>query len=117
VALAPTPGVGKRTDAAKAAQQVMTLTIRGETRTLSLGSIAFSERMIVRKATGLPVEAFIGEDKFGLDTLMVLWWLAGRGTNPMLTLDRSNEQVEWSTLTEDDMDVSVDDGEDDDPES
>lgn len=117
MATAPRPGVGKRNEAANAARQIMTLTLRGETRQLAIGNIPFSERMVVRKATGLPLEAFTGEDKFGLDTLMVLWWLAGRGTNPFLTLDQSND-VFPADLQADDIDVTLDDGEDSDsPES
>lgn len=116
MASAPTPGIGTRSAAAEAAQKIMTLTIRGETRRLAIGNIPMSERLIVRKATGLPFEAFVGDDKFGLDTLIVLWWLAGRATNPMLTLTQVEQEFP-ADLEADDIDVTLDEPDGDDPEA
>lgn len=116
MASAPRPGVGARAESAGAASKIMTLTIRGETRTLAIGNIPMSERLIVRKATGLPFEAFVGEEKFGLDTLIVLWWMAGRATNPMLTLNQT--EADFPTdLEADDIEVVLDDPSGDDPEA
>lgn len=117
MASAPTPGVGKKAESAAAAQKVMNLTIRGETKHLALGNIPLSERLVVRKATGLPVEAFVSENTFGLDTLVVLWWLARRGEGEaMLTLTQA--EADFPTdFAEGDITVTLDDPTGDDPEA
>lgn len=87
--------------------------------TLAPGNVSLAEKMVVRKATGLPFEAFLGdEDKIGADSVAVLWWLARRaGGEPMLTWKQV--ESEWpANLTEDQIDVEVDDPEGaDDPEA
>jgi hypothetical protein len=91
---------------------VLTITVRGEAHALAVGRIPFSERLVVRKATGLPFEAFLGEiedggaNKIGLDTLIVLWWLARRaGGEWQLTLTRAEE--EWPTDLDYDTELAV----------
>lgn len=120
MAKAPVPGVGKRSDEAKAAKAVHKLRVGDETRTIALANVPLKERLIVRKATGLPLEAFLTGDTFGIDSLMIVWWLAGRAAgDPLLTLDRV--QAEWpATLGEDDIEffeVTPDDEDGDDPQS
>lgn len=108
-AKAPRPGVTQRKEETNAARQVMTIRVRDETRTLALGLLPIKEKLIVRKATGLPFEAFFGsEGSFGEDSLLVMWWLAGRANgDPFLTFTQASDA--WpSDLTEDDLEVSVD---------
>lgn len=107
MAKAPRPGVGKRTDEVKAAKRLLKIRICDEERILpSVDNLPLKERLIVRKATGLPVEAFLGEVEFGVDSLQVIWWLAGRAAgDPFLTLKKVVE--DWpEELTEDDVDLS-----------
>lgn len=120
MAKAPVPGVGKRADEAKAAKVVHKLRVGDETRTIALANIPIQERLIVRKTTGLPLEAFLTGDTFGIDSLMIVWWLAGRAAgDAFLTLKQVEEN--WpATLGEDDIEFFevTPDGEDgDDPQS
>jgi len=118
MAQAPTPGAGRHSAAADAAQKVMTITIRGESKRLAIGNVAIQEKLIVRKATGLPFEAFLSEDRIGSDSLMVMWWLARRGEGEtQLTFDAAC--ADWpADIETDDIEVTVDDpnGDDVDPE-
>lgn len=88
-------------------------------RELRLETVPFSERVAVRKATGLAFESFLGSDgeQVGLDTVQVWWWLAKRGENPMATLDQA--LAEWpDDVTAETFDIVEDDGqEDEDPEA
>lgn len=71
MATAPKPGShGKR--------RGVRLTINGESRTLMTADLGASDDLASRKATGLVVSNFIGEETFGADSIAVLWWLAGR---------------------------------------
>lgn len=93
--------------------------IRVKDRTLDLsGDVSIKEKIAVRLATGLPFEAFLstGEGKIGEDSLVVLWWLARRHNGePNLAFDTSC--AEWpSPLQAEDLDVTVIEGDDDDPE-
>jgi hypothetical protein len=119
MASAPIPGVGRREDAATAAQQIMTISVRGNAKRLAVNNVPISERLIVRKATGLPFEQFIGgEDKIGLDSIMVLWWLARRGEgDTFLTLDQA--AADFDDISPDEIAVMVDEPDDsaDDPEA
>lgn len=119
MAQAPRPGVGARNAAADAAQKVMTITLRGESKRLAIGNVPISERLVVRKATGLPFEAFLGDDKIGLDSIMVLWWLARRGEGEtFLTLEQASADFP-ADLESDDLNVEIDepDPKADDPEA
>jgi len=117
MAKAPTPGSAGTTggnEMAASASMKITITVRGESHSLRPNSIPISERAAVRRATGSPLELFLadteGNAAVGLDTIMVLWWLAKRGTDPLLTLARV--EAEWpADLTPDDIDVTIDDGE------
>jgi hypothetical protein len=88
-------------------------------RSLRINAIPFGERAAVRKATGMPFEAFLGDEdgvRVGLDTIQVWWWLAMRADNPLATLDQA--LGEWpDEIEENTFDVVMDDGEDDSPEA
>lgn len=129
MAAAPRPGVSKREAQTEADQQVMTITIKrpirhgdrlvAESHRIAPGLVSMRERMICRKATGLPFEAFWVEDRIGLDSLMVLWWLARRANGEAtLTYDQAADEFPVD-LQADELDVSMDvpDDEADDPEA
>lgn len=102
---APRPGAGRRDAGTSKARGYLRMRVRDQERTLAVGSIPIKERLIVRKATGYPVEKFLDAEAFGLDSLMVLWWLAGRAAgNPFLTLDEAAADLD--DITEDDLDVT-----------
>ena len=122
MAKAPRPGVGKRKEEVSTAKVVHRLRVGDETRTIALANVPLKERLVVRKATGLPLEAFLTGDTLGIDSLMVVWWLAGRAAgDPFLTLERVQE--DWPAgLGEDDIEffevtVDSDDEGGDDPQS
>lgn len=95
----------------------MTLTLRGESKRLAIGNMPLSERLIVRKATGLPFETFVAEGQFGMDTLVVLWWLARRGEGEsMLTLTQCEADFP-ADLAADDIEVTLDEPDGDHPEA
>ena len=113
MAKAPRPGVGARAEQADAAKSVLVIKFLDRTERLAINNLPLSERLIVRKATGLPYEAFLGEieeggaDKMGLDSFIVLWWLARRaGGEWQLTFKKVSE--EWpDDFDPDDIDVTV----------
>ncbi len=95
--------------------------IRVKDRTLDVPSeVSIQEKIAVRYATGMPLEAFLkGENAFGEDSLVVLWWLARRH-NGSPGLSWATHVEEWPTsLGPDDIDIKVigdDEIEDDSPE-
>lgn len=129
MAKAPRPGVSARKEQQDAESQVMTITITRpifhgarqveQSHTIAPGNVPMRERIICRKATGLPLAAFWVEDRIDVDSLMVLWWLARRlNGEATLTFDQAAEQ--WPTdLDADEIDVTVaePDPEADDPEA
>jgi len=129
MAKAPRPGVSTRNDQQEADQTVMTITLRrpifmgdrqvAESHTIAPGNVPMRERIICRKATGLPLAAFWSEDRIDVDSLMVLWWLARRlNGEATLTFDQAAEQ--WpGDLAADEIDVAMGepDPEADDPEA
>lgn len=125
MAKAPRPGSAGTSggdEKIAAASQKVTITLhhpdRGDiVRTLNLGSVPISERLVVRKATGLPLEAFMaGEDAIGIDTVQVWWWLGCRALNPLTTLEQA--VADWpETITADSFTVETGELEADDPEA
>ena len=118
---APVPGAGKRAEAVKAAQRLMTITVRGfDPVTIAPANVPFRERLLVRKATGMPYEGLVGDDTtIGLDSVQVLWWLARRAAGEvLLTLDRAIADFPDDLDDEGAIDVDVNDGADEasDPE-
>ena len=109
-----------RKQAATAAASLATITIRGETHKLAIGTIPLKEKSAVRRQTGLPFETFwTDSDHIGEDSIAVMWWLARRADGePNLSYAEVEEQ--WpSDLTEEDIQFTVDtpDSEDDHPEA
>lgn len=49
-----------------------------ETRTLNWADLGPQDDIICRRATGMPVSSFFENEHFGADTLLVIWWMAGR---------------------------------------
>jgi hypothetical protein len=114
---APRPGVTKRANERAAASQVMSLTIRDETYRLGIGAISMAERSMVRKALDLPLESFLNVDRFGLDSLFVIWWLARRASGePNLSFAEANAQFP-TDLEASEIDLSLDDADGNDPEA
>jgi len=109
MAQAPTPGVGRKIAARKAAQTEMTLTVLGETHSFCPMAIPFGVRAKVRKATGgIPFINYMNEDAFDLDSLIMCVWVARMVSGePDLTVSEVEDSVDWATLTEDDFDVVI----------
>jgi hypothetical protein len=98
-------------------QQVMTITLRGIDYRLAVGNVPIAERMIVRKATGFPFEAFLTEGQIGSDSVAVLWWLARRAEGE-IGLTWTQAMAEWPTdITADDLEVTMEDATGEDPEA
>lgn len=109
MASAPTPGgpgTSSNDEQIDAARMIMRLTVRGETREIALGNVPVMEKVLVREATGMPFERFIGDGKnIGEDSIVVIWWLAARAAgNKFLTFAEVANQ--WRPLTSAD-DVKV----------
>lgn len=111
MANAPTPGAP--------AQEVKFFRIRVKDQTLEVStSPTIAEKMAVRLATGLPFEAFFahGQQSFGEDSLVVLWWLARRQNGePRLSFDEV--ATSWPTLDDGDLDLTLVEPEGDSPEA
>ena len=113
------------TDPVAAQQRRVTLQMKsasGEVLEYSLrpDAIPFRERALVRKATGLPYESFLGDEEgesVGLDTIQIWWWLAKRGSNPLCTLDQA--LADWpDDIEPESFNILMDDGvEESDPEA
>lgn len=121
MAKAPRPGVGRKRDQQATATTEMTLRVYDDEWSFCPAVIPFAIRAKVRKSTGgLPFAAFMSEDAFDIDSLMVCVWVA-RMVNgePDLTISDVEDSVDWAGLGEDDIDVTVttpdDDPEDADP--
>ena len=84
-------------------------------------NLPMRERIICRKATGLPLTAFwASEEQIDLDSIVVLWWMARR-MNGEATLTFDQAIADWP----DDLDIETEleiyegepDDEADDPEA
>lgn len=117
----------------EASEQILTITIRREitvgtgakarvlpeAHTLAVNLLTMPDKLAVRKATGMPFEAFWGSETVGEDSLVVLWWLARRKNGEAL-LSFQQAAAEWPLdLGADDIDIHVGPVEDDadDPEA
>lgn len=109
MASAPTPGVGRRNAQARSAQKVATITVKGETYRLAVGSVPIGEKLVVLRETGMAFDQLIGDsNKIGEVSVAVLFWLAKRA-NGQRSLSWAQVAEEWPTdLTEDDVSFEMD---------
>ena len=120
MATSPRPGVGKRIAKTEAAQEVMTIRVRDRHYALAAGNVPFAIRTKVRKATGgIPFEQFMAsDDRIGLDSLMVLVWVARLVAGEDVTIEDVEEQFDGLDFeTELDVEQVTADEDDDRPES
>ncbi len=114
---APEPGVSRRQEENEQAQRVMVLKIKGAEFRIAAHNLPMAERMAVRQALGMPIEAFAGgRTSIGLDSIAVLWWLARRKNERGLPWEQAAS--EWDNLAVglDDVDVEIEEPGGDDPE-
>jgi hypothetical protein len=81
LAIAPYPGVGRRTDAVSAAKRILAIKLAWSETVyrIAVNNVPLDHRMAVRKATGLPFTAYIGgEDSIDVDSIAVLVWVSRR---------------------------------------
>lgn len=107
MASAPRPGVGARKEASKAARVVLVIPYGDDEHRLAWQNLPMGERVVCRKATGLPFETFTQafEDTqasvVGEDSICVAWWLARRAAGEFtLTWTRACEEWDISLLGE-----------------
>ncbi len=130
-AKAPRPGVSRRNEEAAENQKILTITTRRELttakgraiaaeNTLAINNLPMRERLICRKATGLPFASFWSEDRIDIDSVVVLWWLARRAQGEVnLTFDGAvkewpDDMVPVNEETgEGDFDLEFDDNDED----
>lgn len=68
------------------------------------GLLPIKDKIAVRAQTGLPYEAYLQGGSVGEDSLVVLWWLGRRQSEPALSFDQAVQQ--WpDDLTADDIDL------------
>ena len=75
MATAPRPGATRK---ATAKRTGLVITIGGESHTLHMADLGPEDDMAARRQTGMPISSFIGDDIFGSDSILVLWWMARR---------------------------------------
>lgn len=114
MASAPPPGAGRRAAQSRSAQQVATITLRGETYRLAVGSVPIGEKLVVLRETGMAFDQLLGDqNKIGEVSIAVLWWLAKRA-NGQRSLSWAQVAAEWpADLTEDDIEFEMDTPDDD----
>lgn len=109
MAKAPRPGVSRRADAVNAAQTVLRITIRGKSWDFCPNNLTITERGQVRKQTGgMAFETYWdGQTAIGLDSVIILWWLARRASGePDLALTVAEADfLAFDNLTADDLSV------------
>lgn len=120
---APRPGVGKRVEEAKAASQVLEFGVRGEVRRLAPGVIPMKDRAVIRRELeGASVESYLmllDARDIGVDTFFVMWFLAGRQSDPTLSFAADEAAFNEMTvgITADDLVFRVVDPSVDSPEA
>ena len=118
------PGVAKRATDTELNQQILVLRIGDDSWRLSWRNLPLSERMLVRKWTGLPYQTFLATgETIDADSLALLWCLARRAEGETsLVFDDALVAAYEARLVDanGDLDVSVEDANDsgsDDPEA
>ena len=117
MATAPRPGANRDH---QAAQAFIRMRVKDATLEMpSPTSMPMKERFAVRAATGFPIEEFVGQSKIGIDSFVVLWWLARRHNGePALAFDTAAGEFPIDDVDEDDLTFEIvnDDEVADDPE-
>ena len=111
MAQAPAPGVGAQREATKAAQLIVTITVRGESVSVAPFNLPLQEALVFRKATGgLSIESFWnGETAMGLDSVKTMWWLGRRAAGEwQLTLEKAWDEWPADLDLESELDVTID---------
>lgn len=75
MATAPKPGTTKKNETKRAGVRI---TISGNTWVLHMADLGPNDDLVARKETGLPVTPFFEEDRFGMDSLLIMYWMARR---------------------------------------
>lgn len=76
MAKAPRPG---QTPNSETAQRVgLKIRLGDVSKILHMNDLGPNDDLAARKQTGLPVTPFFEEDKFGADSLLIMWWMARR---------------------------------------
>lgn len=76
---APTPGRARQQEVRRQAERVaIRITLKGSTYTLHVGDLGPQDDLVARKQVGLPVTPFFAEDRFGMDSLLIIYWMARR---------------------------------------
>lgn len=108
MAKAPRPGTTRRNEEATVSTRILAIKLAWEDDEyrIAVGNIPLDERMAVRKATGIPFEAFLGgPDSIGVDSIAVMVWLAKRQSG-LSRLSWQQFQRSWPTeFSEGDLDV------------
>lgn len=105
MAQAPRPGAAR---VEQSARQFLRIRLRDQTLDVNPNP-TLTEKVAVRYATGLPIEAFLNaqDGSLGEDSVAVLWWL-GRRQNGEPALAFKQAAADWpSDLTEDDLEIDV----------
>lgn len=114
---APQPGVSRRAARTARAQEILILRLGDREWRLAWRNLPLAERLLVRRWTGLTIEAFLGgPSTVDADSLALLWCLARRAAGE-LQLQFSEDVVDqWSELlesTDDELEVLVETPDDD----
>lgn len=127
---APRPGVGARAVAAGEAKEILVIVLGGDEWRLAWRNLPMSERMLVRKWTGLPYSEFTSSSStIDADSIALLWCLARRAAGEKTLmfddslvdeyrqiLEASDGNIDLRVDTPDDLE-DLDDAQVDDPES
>lgn len=106
MATAPTPGVGRRAEEAQDATEILTITIRGDSKRLAINNVPIGEQEVCLQETGRPYEDNLAEP-FGTIKIARLWWLARRASGEKRLTWRL-AQREWPEDLDFEQDVEVD---------
>lgn len=75
MATAPTPGQTRKDEIKRAGVRIK---INENEYVLHMADLGPNDDLIARKETGLPVTPFFEEERFGMDSLMMMYWMARR---------------------------------------
>lgn len=128
MAKAPRPTHSKEQAELEASQSIVTITINRDLHSkgrpipqvhrIGILNVPMRERIICRKATGLPFSAFWAEDRIDIDSLMVLWWIARRLQGDVtLTFDQAAEEWPENLDVENEIELEMSSPDEDDDES